>query len=129
MSADAHDEIGRLTFDSDFPGLASVDIHPLDLCERDEVSILQSVPCLIQACDHSLLALASLATAQSCSDDLTYLLDVDDHAILGLLACWVDTCKVLSEIVEYRTGISACCSQRICRAAHPKRPLTSAAVK
>lgn len=98
----------KLTFDSDFPGLATVYVHSLDLRECNKVSILQSVPCLIQTSDHSLLTLASSATTLSCVDDLTHLLDVDDHTILGLLACWIDTCKVLSEIVEYRSAISAC---------------------
>jgi len=97
----------KLTFDGDFPGLATVYVHALDLCECNKVSVLQSVPCLIQACDHSLLALASLATARSCADALTHLLDVDDHSILGLLARRVDTCKVVSEIVEYRSALSA----------------------
>jgi hypothetical protein len=48
----------RLTFDGDLPWLTAVELlHSLDFRECDEVTILQTMPCLIKTCYHCLLAL------------------------------------------------------------------------
>ena len=64
------------------------------------------MPRLIKACHHRLLVLR-YQYGSHVRSGLTNLFNRDDHSILGLLASWIDTCKVLSEVVEDVSGMSA----------------------
>ena len=117
-----------LTFYGDLSWLTAVELlHSLDFRECDKITILQTMPCLVKTCYHSLLTLQNQHPLDLDAQPLT-------SSIETTIPFWGCSPVGSTHAKSFPKSLNTylVCQlplMEACEATYPKRPLTSAAVK